>query len=77
MLQPSSVDLAVDVVNLDLGSIQEIKEHFITRAQLDDQMPLDVADDGFIDGPDRIKRRWRRLTGLPFGARNGVVRPAL
>src|SRR5947209_7893360 len=73
LLQPSNIDLAVDVVHLDLGSIQEIKEHFITRAQLDDQMPLDMADDRFIDGPDSIKRRWRRLTGLPFGARNGVV----
>ncbi|SRR5579875_218134 len=73
MLQPSSIDLAVDVVGLDVGSVQDVKEHFITRAQLDDQMPVDASDDGMIDGPDHIKRRWRRITGLPFGARNGQV----
>ena len=73
MLQPSSIDLAVDVVGLDVGNVQEVKEHFITRAQLDDQMPVDVAEDGMIDGPDRIKRRWRKITGLPFGARTGQV----
>jgi hypothetical protein len=73
VLQPSAVDLAVDVVNLHFGTIQQIEDHFITRAQMDDRMPLDADEDGFIDGPDRIKRRWRRLTGLPFGARNAVV----
>ncbi len=73
LLQPSSLDLAVDVVGLELGSVADVKEHFITRAQLDDQMPLDASDDGMLDGPDRIKRRWRRMTGLPFGARNGQV----
>jgi hypothetical protein len=26
-----------------------------------------------IDGPDRIKRRWRRTTGLPFGQRASAV----
>jgi hypothetical protein len=39
-------------------------------------MPLDAEasdEDGMIDGPDRIKRRWRRITGLPFGARNANV----
>ena len=56
-----------------LSSVQDVKEHFITRAQLDDQMPVDAAYDGMIDGPDHIKRRWRRITGLPFGARNGQV----
>ncbi len=73
MLQPSSIDLAVDVVGLDVGNVQDVKEHFITRAQLDDQMPVDVLEDGMLDGPDRIKRRWRKITGLPFGARTGQV----
>ena len=73
MLQPSSIDLAVDVVGLDVGTVQDVKEHFITRAQLDDQMPVDVLEDGMLDGPDRIKRRWRKITGLPFGARTGQV----
>lgn len=74
VLQPSGYDLAVDVVNLDLNTIEGIKEQFITRAQLDDEMPLDVREtDGMIDGPDSIKRRWRRVTGLSFGSRNGQV----
>jgi hypothetical protein len=73
MLQVSSIDLAVDVVGLELGSVAEVKEHFITRAQLDEQKPLAAGDDGMLDGPDAIKRRWRRITGLSFGARNGQV----
>jgi hypothetical protein len=73
MLQVSSIDLAVDVVGLELGSVAEVKEHFITRAQLDEQKPLAAGDDGMLDGPDAIKRRWRRMTGLSFGARNGQV----
>ncbi len=74
VLQPSAYDLAVDVVNLDLNTIEGVKEYFITRAQLDDEMPLDAREvDWMIDGPDSIKRRWRRVTGLSFGSRNGQV----
>ena len=75
LLQVSSCDLAADVMGFDPGSVADVKEHFVTRAQLDDQMPLDpdALDDGMLDGPDSIKRRWKRLTGLPFGARNGKV----
>lgn len=75
-LQPSACDLAVDVAYLDLGGIQEVQEHFITRAQLDGRLPVDMLDtsvDGVIDGPDQIRRRWRKVTGLPFGSRNGQV----
>jgi hypothetical protein len=70
-LNVSSVDLALDVLCFDLGAAQDIKERFVTRAQLDDEMPLDprAIDDGMIDGPDSIKRRWRRITGITFGAR--------
>lgn len=73
LLQPSSIDLAVDVVGLELGTVADVEAHFVTRAQLDERMPLDAAEDGLLDGPDQIKRRWRRLTGLSFGARNGQV----
>ena len=76
LLQPSACDLAVDVAYLDLGGIQEIQEHFITRAQLDGRLPVDASDtsgDEVIDGPDQIRRRWRKVTGLPFGSRNGQV----
>lgn len=71
-LQPSSLDLAADVTFLDLGSIHDVKEHFVTRAQLTGQMPADV-DELMIDGPDAIKQRWGRLTGLPFGARTAAL----
>src|SRR5579884_708924 len=73
LLQPSSLDLAVDVVGLELGTVADVEQHFVTRAQLDERMPLDAAEDGLLDGPDQIKRRWRRMTGLSFGARNGQV----
>jgi hypothetical protein len=69
----SNCDLAVDVVGLDLGSLQQITQHFISRAQLGDLNPYSVPVDGMIDGPDCIKRRWGRITGLPFGARKAAL----
>ena len=71
-LQPSSLDLAVDVAFLDLGAIHDVKEHFVTRAQLTGQLPADI-NEMMIDGPDAIKQRWGRLTGLPFGARTAAL----
>jgi hypothetical protein len=72
-LHVSSCDLAVDVTGLDLSSVQQVKEHFVSRAQLTGLIPSSVADDGMIDGPDSIKQRWGRITGLPFGARGGAL----
>lgn len=75
-LQPSSVDLAVDLLFFDVGTIQNIKEHFVTRAQTDEERPLSDRrddDDALIDGPDSIHRRWRRITGLSFGARKAAL----
>ncbi len=72
VLHVSSVDLAVDVVGLNFGSIQEVKQNFVSRAQLGDLIPASV-DEVLLDGPDKIKTRWGRLTGLPFGARNAAV----
>jgi hypothetical protein len=73
-VQPSSLDLAVDVVGLDLGSIHDVKKHFVSRAQLTGELPGTIpASDGMIDGPEQIKERWGRLTGLPFGARAGAL----
>jgi hypothetical protein len=69
----SSCDLAVDVTGLDLSSVQQVKEHFVSRAQLTGLIPSSVVDDGMIDGPDAIKQRWGRITGLPFGARGGAL----
>jgi hypothetical protein len=73
VLHVSSCDLAVDVTGLDLSSVQQIKEHFVSRAQLTGLMPSSIPDDGMIDGPDSIKQRWGRITGLPFGARAGAL----
>ena len=75
VLQPSSLDLAVDLLFFDVGTVQDVKECFVTRAQCDDERPLQskYEDDGFVDGPDSIKRRWRRITGLPFGARHAAI----
>ncbi|GHO62333.1 hypothetical protein KSC_012250 [Ktedonobacter sp. SOSP1-52] len=70
-LQVSACDLAADVVGLHLGTISDVKRNFVTRAQLTEERPL--SEDGMIDGPDGIKQRWGRITGLPFGARNGHV----
>src|SRR5690242_12752184 len=72
-LHVSSCDLAVDVTGLDLSSVQQVKEHFVSRAQLTGLMPSSSTDDGMIDGPDSIKQRWGRITGLPFGARGGAL----
>jgi hypothetical protein len=69
----SSCDLAVDVTGLDFGSIQDIKQHFVSRAQLTGVNPSAIPLDGMIDGPDSIKQRWGRITGLPFGARGGAL----
>ena len=35
----SSCDLAVDVTGLDLSSVQQVKEHFVSRAQLTGLIP--------------------------------------
>lgn len=70
----SSCDMALDMAGFVLPTLQEIKENFITRAQLDAQHPLtSLPDGGMIDGPEEIRRRWRQVTGLPFGSRSGAV----
>jgi hypothetical protein len=74
-LQASGVDIAKDIEGWDIGAVglQALQERFITRAASDDVLPAGFDEDGMIDGPDRIKRRWRRITGLPFGKRNAAV----
>lgn len=72
ILQPSALDIAVDVAFLDLGTIHDVKQHFVTRAQLTGQLPADERE-LLLDGPDAIKERWGRLTGLPFGSRTGAL----
>ncbi|HEU5382774.1 MAG TPA: hypothetical protein VFV38_45790 [Ktedonobacteraceae bacterium] len=74
-LQASGVDLAKDFTGWDVGALKldQLRDRLITRAQSDDARPLAFTDDGLIDGPESIKRRWKRLTGLPFGKRNAAV----
>ncbi|HEY4036745.1 MAG TPA: hypothetical protein VGL94_22540 [Ktedonobacteraceae bacterium] len=67
----SNCDLAVDVTGLDLSSVQQVKEHFVSRAQLTGLIPSSAPDDGMIDGPDSIKQRWGRITGL---SRVGILK---
>jgi len=72
-LHASSCDLAVDVTGLDFGGVQEVKQHFVSRAHYNAQAPSAVPVDGLIDGPDLIRQRWGRITGLPFGARKASL----
>jgi hypothetical protein len=72
ILQPSALDIAVDVAFLDLGTIHDVKKNFVTRAQLTGQLPADERE-LLLDGPSALKERWGRLTGLPFGSRTGAV----
>ncbi|HTI13175.1 MAG TPA: hypothetical protein VL461_01210, partial [Dictyobacter sp.] len=73
VLQPSAIDLAVDLVGFELPPVEQIKECFISRAQMSEEAPASVDTDFFLDGPDKIKRRWGRITGLPFGARAAAL----
>jgi hypothetical protein len=74
-LQAAGVDIAKDFTGWEVGSIglDALRERFITRAASDDALPGGFNEDGMIDGPDHIRRRWRRVTGLPFGKRNAAV----
>jgi hypothetical protein len=74
-LQASGVDLAKDFIGWEVGSLplDALWGCFITRAVADDTLPVDLL----IDGPESIKRRWRRVTGLPFGKRNAAVSAVL
>lgn len=71
-LQPAGFDLAVDFTGWDVGMCNP-KDQFIYRAITDDDVPGGFNEDGMLDGPDQIKRRWRRLTGLPFGRHTSAV----
>ncbi len=71
ILDPSSLDLAADVLFLDVPSLN-LKECFLSRAILDDERPVEI-EDGLVDGPSCIKRRWKKLAGLAFGMHTSPV----
>ncbi len=70
-LDQSSLDLAADVLFLDVPSLN-LKECFLSRAVLDDERPVEI-EDGLVDGPSCIKRRWKKLAGLSFGMHTSPV----
>ncbi len=62
--QVSEVDLCADVVGWDVSQANW-QECFISRAVGDDGRP---RDDAFlVDGPDVVRRRWKRIETLDFG----------
>jgi hypothetical protein len=72
VLQPSALDLTVDLLHLDWGLLQNIKQYFVTRAQVDGQH-VPEAGEVVMNGPDALYERWGRLTGFSFGARASAV----
>ena len=70
-LDQSGLDLAADVLFLDMSAL-DIKEGFISRAVLDDERPVHI-DDGYVDGPSSIRRRWKKIAGLSFGMHTSVT----
>ncbi len=70
-LDMSSLDLAADVLFLDVPSLN-VKECFLSRAVLDDERPVQI-EDGLVDGPSCIRRRWKKLAGLSFGMHTSPV----
>jgi hypothetical protein len=70
-LDMSALDLAADVLHLDMSAL-DIKECFISRAVKDGE-DAGRAEECLIDGPDRIDRRWKKLSGLTFGRHTSAV----
>jgi hypothetical protein len=75
LLEQSSLDLAVDLLYLDLPSLN-LKDCFLSRAVLDTERPVEI-DDGLVDGPSSIRRRWKKIAGLSFGLHTSPVSAVL
>ncbi|GHO93034.1 hypothetical protein KSF_030820 [Reticulibacter mediterranei] len=71
LLDLSALDLAADVLYLDLPSLN-LKECFLSRAVLDTERPAEI-DAGLLDGPSSIQRRWKKIAGLSFGMHTSPV----
>ncbi len=68
--QVSAVDLCADVVGWDISQANW-QECFISRAIGDDGRPRD--DSLLVDGPDVVRRRWKRIETLDFGKHTSPV----
>ena len=68
--QVSEVDLCADVVGWDVSQANW-QECFISRTVGDDGRPRD--EDLLIDGPDVVRRHWKRIETLDFGKHTSPV----
>jgi hypothetical protein len=68
--QVSQVDLCADVVGWDISQANW-QECFISRAVGDDGRPREETL--LIDGPDVVRRRWKRIETLDFGKHTSPV----
>jgi hypothetical protein len=68
--QVSAVDMCADVVGWDISQTNW-QDCFISRAVGDDGRPRDDAL--LIDGPDVVRRRWKRIETLDFGKHTSPV----
>jgi hypothetical protein len=68
--QVSQVDLCADVVGWDVSQAKW-QDCFISRAIGDNGRPRDEAL--LIDGPDVVRRRWKRIETLDFGKHTSPI----
>jgi len=68
--QVSEVDLCADIVEWDISQANW-QDCFISRAVGDDGRPRDDALP--VDGPDVVRRRWKRIETLDFGKHTSPV----
>jgi len=68
--QVSEVDLCTDVVGWDISQA-DWQDSFISRAVGDDGRPRDEVL--LVDGPDVVRRRWKRIETLDFGKHTSPV----
>jgi hypothetical protein len=68
--QVSEVDLCADVSGWDISQTNW-QECFISRAVGDDGRPRDETL--LVDGPDVVRRRWKRIETLDFGKHTSPV----
>ncbi len=66
-MQLSSIDLCVDL-SWDVSAL-DWQEMFVSRASCDFQYP----GDGLIDGPDSVRRRWKRIETLSWGMHTSAI----